>query len=336
MSTTSKLKPAPTLKDYWQDNERFADLFNQVFFRGKETIKASKLSVVDTDESSVVINHGQLSTVVSARDVIKLHNSDTELAFVAIENQMNVDYTMPVRTMLYDALRYVDQCKDLYRQNRKAKTLQGSGEFLSGMSRTDRLKPVITLVLYFGEKSWDGPTKLSDILDIPNGFAELYNDHTLHLLQVRDTQNLKFQNQDNREFFSMIHEFYNHDGRINYEELREKYAQSTINWEVLAAVGAVTNSKPLIKYAYEHQRGEINMCTALANMFEEWKEQGIEEGKQEGIEQGIEQGKEEGATARSLQIARNMLSNGMDVHLVISMTELSKDIVSEIQLDLAK
>jgi len=78
------------------------------------------------------------------------------------------------------------------------------------------------------------------------------------------------------------------------------------------------------------------MCTALANMFEEWKEQGIEEGKQEGIEQGIEQGKEEGATARSLQIARNMLSNGMDVHLVISMTELSKDIVSEIQLDLAK
>lgn len=33
------IKPDVTLKDYWRDNYRFADLFNQVFFGGEKTGK---------------------------------------------------------------------------------------------------------------------------------------------------------------------------------------------------------------------------------------------------------------------------------------------------------
>lgn len=32
------LKPDVVLKDYWRNNDRFADLFNQVFFNGEDLL----------------------------------------------------------------------------------------------------------------------------------------------------------------------------------------------------------------------------------------------------------------------------------------------------------
>ena len=37
-------------------------------------------------------------------------------------------------------------------------------EFLSGINKSDRFHPIITLVLYYGESLWDGPTCLSDMM----------------------------------------------------------------------------------------------------------------------------------------------------------------------------
>jgi hypothetical protein len=41
------LKPDPTLKDYWRNNSRFSDLFNQILFEGQDSIKPDKL--IDKD-----------------------------------------------------------------------------------------------------------------------------------------------------------------------------------------------------------------------------------------------------------------------------------------------
>ena len=43
-----KIKPDVILKDYWRDNEHFADLFNAVLFEGKQLIKPCELEDVDT------------------------------------------------------------------------------------------------------------------------------------------------------------------------------------------------------------------------------------------------------------------------------------------------
>ena len=40
-------------KDFWRNNERFADLFNVVVFGGKEVIKPEALHEMDTDVSGV-------------------------------------------------------------------------------------------------------------------------------------------------------------------------------------------------------------------------------------------------------------------------------------------
>lgn len=40
---TQDLKPDTVLKNYWSDNEQFADLFNVVLFDGRQAIKLDEL-----------------------------------------------------------------------------------------------------------------------------------------------------------------------------------------------------------------------------------------------------------------------------------------------------
>ena len=49
-----KLKPDTILKNYWSNNEQFADLFNAVLFDGKQMIKPDELEEMDTEESTIL------------------------------------------------------------------------------------------------------------------------------------------------------------------------------------------------------------------------------------------------------------------------------------------
>lgn len=51
---TQNLKPDTVLKNYWNDKEQFADLFNAVLFDGEQVIKAEELEDADTEESNVL------------------------------------------------------------------------------------------------------------------------------------------------------------------------------------------------------------------------------------------------------------------------------------------
>ena len=44
------LKPDTVLKNYWSDNERFADIFNAALFDGSPVIKPEELESEDTEE----------------------------------------------------------------------------------------------------------------------------------------------------------------------------------------------------------------------------------------------------------------------------------------------
>lgn len=41
-------------KDFWRNNEHFADLFNAVFFGGEQVVKSDNLEEMDTDVSGVM------------------------------------------------------------------------------------------------------------------------------------------------------------------------------------------------------------------------------------------------------------------------------------------
>ncbi len=51
---TQDLKPDTVLKNYWNNNEQFADLFNAVLFGGEQVISPDELEDADTEESSIL------------------------------------------------------------------------------------------------------------------------------------------------------------------------------------------------------------------------------------------------------------------------------------------
>ncbi len=296
MVTQKVLSPDAVLKGYWRNNDRFADLFNQIFFNGEEIILPEDLSDAATDEADMLLADKTVIAVSRLRDLLKHYGPDVVLALFNIENQMSIHYAMPVRTMQNDALDYTRQCKMIEQEHRRRNELGAGAEFLSGMTSDDRILPVLSLIIYYGEEPWHGPENLWDIMDIPEVIKPFINDYHIHVFQVRDGSRYSFRNQDNKDFFMLISEFYNQEGRFTISEFSEKHPDMTIYWETAAAVGAATGTTKLIKYALKNEGKRLNMCTALQGL--------IDEGVSQGLSQGLSQGRKEGRDETIIKTVR--------------------------------
>ena len=152
-------------KDFWRVNEHFADLFNTVVFHGKEILKPEILEEMDTDVSGVIEMKDYKETLSRTRDVIKKTAYGVEFVVLGIENQQHIHYAMPLRHMIYDAMGYLKEYQEITRNYKGSNIkLSDSDEFLSRMRKEDRMHPIITLTIYTGEKVWDGPCSLKDMI----------------------------------------------------------------------------------------------------------------------------------------------------------------------------
>ena len=110
---TQDLKPDTVLKNYWRNNEQFADLFNAVLFNGKQIIKPEELEDIDTEESFVFEHKKYAETIQAARDNIKIRKKSTihgvEFILLGKEGQEHIHYAMPMRVMGYDYSTYKKQ-----------------------------------------------------------------------------------------------------------------------------------------------------------------------------------------------------------------------------------
>lgn len=143
---------------------------------------------------------------------------------------------------------------------------------------------MVTLCIYYGEKEWDGPLSLVDMLDIPDKLKFIFSDYKFNLIQMRSCNNLHFHNYDINTVFDLSSSIYNRD----YEKINKLYKNQPISPELALVVGAITESQELIDHALENEKkGAINMCTAL----EELKKEGVQEGLQKGLQEGLQKAK---------------------------------------------
>lgn len=114
------------------------------------------------------------------------------------------------------------------------------------------------------------------MLEIPENLKTLVSDYKMHLLQVRTSNFLKFQNTDINTVFDISRSIYNHD----YRKINNLYHTQNISSELGMVIGAITESQQLIDHALDSELhgGKINMCTAL----EELRNEGIQEGEIRG------------------------------------------------------
>ena len=285
MSVRNVAKPDAVLKNFWKDNARFADLFNAVLFDGEQKLHPEDLKEADVDLSSVLKFNGHVETLQRLRDVVKKTAYGVDFVIWGIENQQKIHYAMPLRHMVEDALSYLKEYNEIAKKNTEEKVATTKDEFLSKFKKTDRLHPVITLCVYYGEKEWDGASSLKEMLEIPDYLENLVSDYKMNLIQVRNSEGLHFKNKDVQTIFELSRLIYQKE----YGKITSIYKNQEITSELGIVIGAITESQQLINYAAEMETGggQFNMCRAL----EELVESGIEKGKIAGRIAGIEEGR---------------------------------------------
>lgn len=276
-------------KAYIRENAVFADAFNYLIYGGRQVVNPEELKEVDTTEIIIPFNtydenkdEKKNAAVQKYRDVLKstviMQDSQAAYILLGIENQTDIHYAMPVRNGIYDFLQYGKQVSDIAARHRKQKDkVRSHAEFLSGFYKTDRIVPVVTLVVYFGSDEWDGPVKLTDMMEkLSSTLMKYVQDYKIHLIQPYG-----ISDNDLQKFQSSLREVL---GCIKYSKDKEKLwnfmkDNPRMNMDVIAAqvIEIMTNTVVEIPDGEE----KIDMCKAIEDMIKERACIEREEGKLE-------------------------------------------------------
>lgn len=266
-----------TLKTFWRDNEHFADLFNATVFNGKQVLKPNKLTEMDTDVSATIQSKSYNESITRNRDVVKKMSDGVEFNILGLEIQDKTHYAMPLRTMTYDALGYIKEYNDIKKHHKLNKdSFSSHEEFLSGINKSDRFHPIITLVLYYGESLWYGPTCLSDMMiSMPDNIKAYFSDYKLNLVQILDSDKYTFYNEDVRDVFNIIRNIYNDD----FDSIYREYESRNVDIDVMELICNITSVPKLMDLCTDtEQGGTVNMCEAMKRFQAECESKGMKEG----------------------------------------------------------
>lgn len=265
--------------------ENFSDLFNGSLFQGKQVIKADRLENLPGESAlSFTDKKGKKVSVRRYRDVIRKASGDTAYAVFAVEGQGETHYAMPVREMLYDAMNYAGQVKELSERHRRERDYRDSAEFLSGLLREDRLMPVITICLYYGTKEWEGPLDLFNMLNIPEEYEDMkpfMTNYKVNLVQASNVDPENFRT-DLKIIFTLLSMA--GDGKKMKKYIRERPEEfGHIPYETYDCLRELLHVDKWRKADQENGKGEVDMCKALEEIAEMAKQEGMAEGVQQGI-----------------------------------------------------
>ena len=191
---------------------------------------------------------------------------------------------MPARAYTKDASGNLrDRMRD---QNKK----DGRDAGAKRIFRNQKLEPVTSCVLYYGDKKWIQPVSLYDMLNIPEGMPDVVKekilDFPIHVIQVA------YLTEEERERltsdFRVVAEYLACDG--DFEKWKEFVG--TGDWEVrhvealLDFLGEISRDERfyrLLERIREKEEEEWKMCKIL----DEYEKIGVERGREEGRFEGM-------------------------------------------------
>ena len=252
------------LKDYFTP-DIFADAINAILYDGKSVVTPERMRTIDIETQRVEDENGNVTADTRLRDSAKVVEVDDAIyCLFAIEHQSVEDYTMPLRIMEYDVREYLRQVK-------------------SNKGVQVRIKPIITIVMYWKADKWNQPVSVKDMFDKntvrwleDNGLGGYIQDYRMHLFEpgtVKEEDLEKFKT----ELKDVIAYVKYSKSTEALKEYNEKH-KPDLTKSTVTLINELTNSN----YVFVDGKERLNMCEA----FEGIKAEGIEEGRKEGIEEG--------------------------------------------------
>ncbi len=266
-------------KEYFQDDERYADVINGIGCGGKQLVAGKDLQEADTQtilgKMFGLVGKGSR---VRIRDAVRKVALGISFAIVGLENQEIVDYGMPLRCMELDVGDYEKQAGKIRKKIRKQKSLS-TGEHLYGFGKDSRLYPVVTFVLYGGKEPWDGPKSLHEMLDmegLPEEMKGLVEDYRLHLVDIRRLEDTNVFKTDVKQVFDFIRCSGEKQKLLQLVQEDESFQQ--MEEDAYEVMTKYVKADELIQVKEEYRKdGKVDMCQALKELIEDGRMEGREE-----------------------------------------------------------
>ena len=326
-------------KNLLQYKDVFSDIVNVNLFGGRCYVSAEELSREPGELITKAVSDDKLCQL--QMDVPMKCKKDNINFFLCLENQSDKNNIMPVRDMGYQHAKYMEQIKEVKESNRK------TGNYPNPMTKelndSQKLSPVITLVLNYSQKEWEKPRCLNDMLKFPEDMkCELepwipsYSVCVINLASQPETTICQYQSDFKYivRYLCCRNDRKKLDEYFQTTEFELDHPEAFLDW-----LSAVTNdtryrkAKELIEET-EGKGGKINMCVLL-DMYEERGEargeargieKGIVQGEARGMAKGISQGIEEINTLYHCLLADNRMD---DIQKAIIDTEYQKELLQE-------
>jgi predicted transposase/invertase (TIGR01784 family) len=249
---------------------------------------------------------------------------------IVLEFQSKPDRFMTLRLLNYQCLVWLA----LVERSRRAK----------GEPTLRELPPIFPVVLYNGERAWNEPRRLEDLVaDADLGDLTAYVPrYTHHLIEEHSFPRARLE-----EVRNLISALFTLEGasQLSLEERTAKVSE----W-----IHAVAEANPKLVARFmnwvqarfhddNRRKGEVRaediqapggidtmLETAIKKRAEKERQAGREEGIQEGIREGIQEGHLVGRREKQLEVARKALAKGMAPADVAELTDLTLEEVQKL------
>ena len=256
------------LKDYFTPDV-FADAINAILYDGKSVVTPEKMRTIDIETQRVEDENGNVTADTRLRNSAKIVEVDDAIyCLFAIEHQSVKDYTMPLRIMEYDVREYLRQVK-------------------SNKGVQVRIKPIITIVMYWKADKWNQPLSVKDMFDKntvrwleDNGLGGYIQDYRMHLFEpgaVKEEDLEKFKTEL-KDVIAYVKYSKSTEALKGYNK---KY-KPDLTKSTVTLINELTNSK----YVFIEGKERLDMCEAFEGLIEEGRAKGKAEGKAEGRAEG--------------------------------------------------
>ena len=142
---------------------------------------------------------------------------------------------------------------------------------------------MIILVVYFGDKEWEGARTLHELIDwsgIPDKWKSMFVDYQMHLLEVNKIENLDQYHSDLMLLFGIL-KYRKDKKKMEAFIEKNKEAFSDVSADLVKVIREYSHSKELLNMITEkkneHGKETVDMCQAFREMIEEGREEGREQ-----------------------------------------------------------
>lgn len=156
-----------------------------------------------------------------------------------------------------------------------------SEEFLSGFRKEDKLMPVVTLVIYFGDKSWDGAKSVHDMFCVNDEqilkYVPDYKINLIEPIKVSDSEYEKFKTD-----LGSVLQFIKHQSDDDGRWIKGKRRFQNVEKEAVELINMITGAN----IAGNEKDEVVDVCRAWENSLKNAKDEGQREGRIAGQIEG--------------------------------------------------